>query len=352
MTTRREYLKKAIAGSTLISLSGCLDPNNPENIFEGGSNKPSFNETVKDVKLRETPSKFVGIDADRTIILSDTLANNLSVGSYEQVRVRTKSNPEIQWQQRSSIYTTRFDADFNTDSNENIAWMTQEALQRQGLGTKENLVDIAPFATNPNIENRSNADSLKDIMEQKIKGDNYQSKLIACAPHGGDILKNSERQALLFSSENEFNSWLAAGYEYTNEQAYKRFYVNPDLLNPTSFYELDSLTGENYEYAISFVLLDDFDTESTIIIGGLAELEIKRVYAAELNDALPSSYNIKIDVNGRYDGTDTRNFVNQISENGVNGIQIAQTRDITRTSWRTVAKACLEAHKSYTDYDD
>jgi len=351
MTTRRDYLKKTIAGSALLSLSGCLDPNNPQDILNGGSSKHSFEETVKDVKLRQTPNSFTGTDSDRTIILSDTLAESLDVEAYEQVRVRTKSNPEIKWQQRSSLYTTRFDADFNTESEENVAWMTQEGLKRQGLGTKENLVDISPFATNPNIETRENAEGLKDIMEQKIAGDNYNSKLIVCAPHGGDILKNSELQALFFSSQEEYNSWLAAGYEYTNNQAYKRFYINPDLINVESFYELNSLSDQEYNYALSFVLLDDFDRDPTVIIGGLAEIELKRVYASKLNDALPSSYKIKIDTNGRYDGTDTRNFVNQISKNGVNGIQIAQTRSVTRTSWRTVANACLEAHKAYTEDD-
>ena len=349
MTTRRDYLKKTIAGATVIPLAGCVDPNNPTSVFEDNST-PSFDSTLTDVKLRETPSGFSGLDSDRTIILSDSLASSLGVGSYEQVRVRTKSNPEIKWQQRATIYTTRFDADFNTETDENVAWMTQGGLKRQGLGEKENLVDITPFATNPNIENRSKADSLKDIMEQNIRQRN-QTELIACAPHGGDILANSERQALFFSSQEEYNSWLTAGYEYTNEQAYKRFYVNPDLLNPASFYELNRLTSRSYDYAISFVLLDDFNTESTLIIGGLAEIELKRVYASKLNSALPSSYSVRIDTNGRYDGSDTRNFINQISSNGVNGIQIAQTRDITRNSWRTVASACLDAHKTYLEDD-
>lgn len=348
MVSRRTYLKTGLAGVTLSATAGCIDPNNPTEGF-GGNSEPTFDQTVEDVTLKKLPEQYSNLN--RNIIITSSLANTLDVGEYEQIRVRTKSNPEIQWQQRASLVTTRFDSDFNTPDTEQseIAWMTEQGLRRIGLGTKENSVNLTPFAPNPNIETRDRAESIKDIMEQSIQSDNTNEDLIVCSPHGGDILSNSERQALFFASQEEFNSWTAVSYGHTRKEAYNRFYVNPNELNPTSFYKLNQLTSDEYEYAVSFVLLDDPEKQSSIIIGGLAEIEIKRVYASALRDALPSSYSIRIDTNGEYDGSDTRNFVNRLTENGVNGIQIAQTRDITRNSWRTVAQACLDAHKSYLE---
>jgi hypothetical protein len=344
--SRRRFIQSGVLGGAVV-LSGCSEADTPFRDNEETISKPSFDDTIGNITVKKTPEGY-GNGRKRFIILSDALVEDFGFGDYEQVRVRNQADPEVQWQRRPILYSTRTDPSFNSSNSEEnsyTAWMSEDAMKRIGLGSQGE-IKIDPFAPNPNIDSREEAKGLNEFVEQSINGKYEEEELIALAPHGGDIAKNTERQALLVASETTYSAWITAGYD-DEDSAFERWFVSPNLINPDSFYQLEILLSNNeYEYAVSFVQIDE--TEH-IVIGGLGDRELKQKYKEQIKKEVPDRFTVEVELSGEYDGTDTRNIVNSVTESGTNGVQVAQSSEALEDYWDSISEACLKAHTEYLD---
>ncbi len=340
-SNRRRFLQLSAIG-VATSLAGC----SASPFVDDENSRPSFEATIGDVTVKEAPGQY-GSGRGQFIIISDGLRSDFEVGNYEQVRVENEADPEARWQQRPIIYTTRTDPDFVADEDEErVAWMSRAGMRRLGLGDSGS-VKISPFASHPEITSRNEAEELNEFIEQSVSADR---DILACAPHGGQIAKNTERQSLFFSSESDYSSWLAAGYDNENA-AVDRWFVPPELINTKSFYELGELDDNNrFNFAVSFIKIRDEDAaDADVIIGGLANRQLRGLYAEYITEALPEGREAIVQSEGVYDGSDTGNIVNKITDSGTRGVQVAQSQTVLASHWEKVAEACLEAHEAYFD---
>lgn len=330
--SRRRFIA---AGATVgvSSLAGCatdtfnISDDNTENEYE----------EITGVKVKETPDGY-NQDEDYFAVISDNLQQEYDIGRHQQMRLRIQADSQEQWRLRPAIFTSKVEPDF-TSEEENTIWLSPGGLERI-FAEPEMIVAAQPFATSPLIDTKQQARDTDDFIEQSITKDD---DLLACASSGGDIYSNTGLQALHISSETDASSWACFGYD-DRDRAEERFYVRPDLINPDSYNDVRFLIeDEDFDYAVNFIGLTRNRSE-TIIIGGLAKQSLQNEIRENIQAAFestPINPRVYIEETGENAGTDTNNIVNRFSEDGSNGIQIAQSDDIIADYWQEVANAVI-----------
>lgn len=333
--SRRTFLGAA-AALGMTGLSGCMGEQFEQ--FQNGGDETEWSE-ITGITVRETPDDYNN-EQDYFAVVSDDLQKEYEIGTHRQIRLRLQASGMEQWRLRPAIFTTKVEPDF-TSERENTIWLSSAGMDRISAEPKM-VINALPFATSPNYDTIEAAKENNELIEQSITKD---ETLLACASNGGQIFKNTELQALHVSSESNASSWLTAGFDDRNN-AKERWHVRPELINPKSYNDVRFLVeDQEYEYAVNFLGHRDSGPSELIIIGGLVENEVKNKIKTELEnqfDDTDVSLTVRLENTGQYAGTDTQNIVNRFSDDGDNGLQIVQSRDIHTEYWERVANAVLK----------
>lgn len=332
--SRRKYLS-VTAALGITGLSGCVSDALPS--FNEEDTKNEHTE-ITGVRVRETPDGY-NQEADNFVVVSDNLQSEYNIGRHEQIRLRIQADDMEQWRLRPAVFTTKVEPDFTSDEEDTI-WLSSNGMERI-FAEPEMIISVLPYATSPLIDTKNEAQSNNDFIEQSIT---KQEELLACASSGGDIYENTHLQALHISSESKASSWVSLGYD-DRDRAFERWEVDPTLLNPKSYNDVRFLIeDENFNNAVNFIGIPN-DHTGRIVIGGLAPSSLQERIKSNIESAfegVPKQVSVEISESGEYAGTDARNIVNRFSDDGSNGIQIAQSVDIHTDYWKPVAEAVLE----------
>jgi len=173
------------------------------------------------------------------------------------------------------------------------------------------------------------AQGTKSFDEEKI---DYSDTpfLLSCSPHGGMIEKKTAEQTILLENLIEdCSAWFCRGFK-DGGNAEKEFHVTSTKLHEESLEFLPELCDRQFNYAVSFHGCD----EDGIKIGGGASRQLKYGMKEYIDDFVECS--VEVVFEGKYAGTDKMNFINRVSDNG---IQLEQSKEVREDSWRTVVRA-------------
>ena len=179
---------------------------------------------------------------------------------------------------------------------------------------------------------------------ERLRDDGRQSRLIAVAPHGGDIERHTDRQAERVRSRlgvGAASAWRCKGWN-GDRGAFERWHITSTDINEASFPRLESVISRGFTFAVAF---HGFD-EAGILIGGTAPDPLKLEIQSALERATRGS-GIGVRIarpNDRFGGDDPCNIVNRLSAGG-NGIQIEQSPEARTDHWRRIADAVAEVYR-------
>jgi phage replication-related protein YjqB (UPF0714/DUF867 family) len=261
----------------------------------------------------------------------------------EQVRIRRKDDPRF-----FALYTVKQanpGADLRDDERANVVRAGRAGRER--LGTAANIeatvlarvVDAAPQL------GEANGARFFEIADDHRK----QSYFIAIAPHGGEIERHTDEQALevvrqLCAAGLPASSWLCKGYGDAAKGAFDRWHITSTDLQPTCFPLLEPLISRRFCYAVAFHGFNRAKGEADVYIGGAALRSLKVNIKRALNDLdLP----IKVKISTRHDspkfqGFSAENITNRLTtRGGIHLEQSAQARKYHLEIARAVAHAFL-----------
>jgi phage replication-related protein YjqB (UPF0714/DUF867 family) len=260
-----------------------------------------------------------------------------SVG--EQVRIKRNDDPRF-----FALYTVKQanpDADLRDQGRANVLRAGQQGRER--LGTAANIeatVQAKVVDAAPQLE-EANGARFFEIADD----DGKQSYFIVIAPHGGEIERHTDEQALetvrqLCAAGLPASSWLCKGYGDAVKGAFDRWHITSTDLQPTCFPLLEPLISRRFCYAVAFHGFDRRPNEADVYIGGAASRSLKVNIKRALNDLdLP----IKVKISTRHDspkfqGFSAENITNRVAKRGIHLEQSAQARKYYLEIARAVAQ--------------
>lgn len=187
-------------------------------------------------------------------------------------------------------------------------------------------------APSPDYETRAEAEHNDEYVEILVDN-SQQSKLVACAVHGGWIEYRTDEQAEYVAETLDVTEWSCAGYN-SGGGAYDRWHITSTDISRHSFPRLDSIADRQFTHAVSF---HGF-SEDGIRIGGRAPDSLKQDVRDEIDDATGGRYDVSLASDGDYDGDSSENFVNWLTADG-SGVQVEQEWDARTDDWDTIAEA-------------
>jgi phage replication-related protein YjqB (UPF0714/DUF867 family) len=243
-----------------------------------------------------------------------------SVDPGQQVRLR-RTDDEF------AVYTV---AATDAGTSARTLWLTDAGRAR--LGTQSAFEATIESPVPDQTHARTAAERLGEYVEEVRDGGR---DLVVGAPHGGKIEPYTDDQALRVGVRTADSTvWIGRGWR-PGGGAYDRWHVTSTDIHPASFPGLGRIADRSFEYAVSF---HGYGGDG-IRIGGGAPKRVKREVRAALGDAVGDVLDVHLATDGPYAGSDPDNFVNWLTENGRNGIQLEQSFAARRTHWQQIADA-------------
>jgi len=205
---------------------------------------------------------------------------------------------------------------------------TTDPVVRLGLGGRRRLQTDDAFDgvldTKVVDQDLSDPEAMEagELVERLVDDDGSQRRLIAIAPHGGDIEEHTDEQAERVAEQlgpNLATAWRSKGWG-SNGGAFVRWHITSTDLNPVCFPLLNSVISRRFINAVAF---HGFDDEPGVLIGGTAPARVKKRLSRAIGQVLPAGLEARVALpDERYGGDDPSNIVNRISP--CRGIQIEQ----------------------------
>jgi len=251
----------------------------------------------------------------------------------QQIRVKNTDNNEY------AIYTV---SETRQESPDSIVRMGQTARKKLGTTSEFNAI-VDSQVVHPSFTDEE-AEANSEFVE-RLTDNGTHTGLVAIAPHGGNIEIYTDEQAERVASqlaEKGVSSWRCKGWKQGGG-AYDRWHITSTEINPASFPLLNTIINRSFTHAVAF---HGF-TESEILIGGGANLELKQEIQLAIKNAVNGS-NIIVEIAGaesNYGGDSSANIVNRLANNN-NGIQIEQSLTARENYWQQIADAVASVYKS------
>ena len=168
---------------------------------------------------------------------------------------------------------------------------------------------------------------------------------IVIAPHGGDIERRTDDQALCVLAglhDRAVSGWLCRGW-YLGGGAFLHWHITATDLHEASFPKLARVIGRRFRFAVAFHGFDD-DVEHDILVGGIAPEPLKLEIKSAIEAAVPS---LKVHItlpDEKFGGDSKRNIVNRLAAGGA-GIQLEQKPHVRDHHARAVADAVVGVYR-------
>lgn len=281
-----------------------------------------------DITIEENDGDAVLRSDEERCNLSDNVRDREGIASGTQIRVRDESDEPTY---ESGLYTVA-----DGCRRDDVVEMGTDGLDRMGFGPGT-AVSVQARAPHPTYETRAEAESNDEYVE--ILGDADQSALVACAPHGGRIEYNTDRQSEFVAESLNATEWSCVGYN-SGGGAYDRWHVGSTDIDRRSFPKLDDVADRGFDHAVSF---HGFSNDGVAVGGGASKCLLSEVRDA-IAEATDGRYDVRLaDADGAYGGDSPENFVNWLADG--NGVQIEQSWDARVDDWKTIAGAVSRVYE-------
>lgn len=171
---------------------------------------------------------------------------------------------------------------------------------------------------------------------EDLVDDGVQDRLVACAPHGGDVEPATGRQAARLSARRGATCWRCRGTA-DGGGAFDRWHVPSTAVDPADFPLLSRIADRGFDRAVAF----HGHAGDGVLVGGGAPAAEKRRVADAVAAAVGGPAGgppVRVATEGPYAGTSDRNLVNWLTGDG-GGVQVEQAAAVRADSWRAVADA-------------
>jgi phage replication-related protein YjqB (UPF0714/DUF867 family) len=171
-------------------------------------------------------------------------------------------------------------------------------------------------------------------------------ELAVLAPHGGDIEKHTDEQALRVQQVLKGKSvrcWRCMGWK-KGGGASARWHITSAEISEHSFPQLGQLFSQRFTYAVAF----HGWTEDFIGIGGNADDGLKTEVISSIRAALiaaGSTIKVRLAGAGKFSGNDPNNIVNRLTRSGKGGVQIEQSKAARDNHWQIIADAVAQVYR-------
>lgn len=317
-----------IAGAALFLFTACADNQKQDagvDAYCSGSTS-SFRAQVK-----QYPSSI----SDERIYMNETLGQALGAVVGQQVRIFPENEVN-----RYGLYTI---ADwYDGSSNGNVLWMDDSGWQRLNQDKPFNAcVREQAFQYELSLDQLQAHDEFSCFLSET---NTTHTGIVVGAPHGGYIEINTDDQAIWFFDQIAINhnkdvsAWYCAGYQSV-VGSFDAWHITSTDISPKSFLLLDQIADRGFTYAVSF---HGF-SKDYYLIGGSAPESLKSDIKTAIESAVSGAYTVILAKPGdQYAGVSSKNFVNWLTANGANGIQIEQPRSSRLTYGKAVAQAVAD----------
>lgn len=216
---------------------------------------------------------------------------------------------------------------------------------RSRLGTTDTFIaTVDTDITHPTYTD-AEAQQQSEFVE-RLDDDGTQTRLVVCAPHGGMVERYTDEQAEAVAARLAplgASSWRCKGWR-AGGGAYDRWHITSTDIHRDSFPLLDSVADRGFEYAVSFHGIGG----SGVLVGGGAPVELKAELKAEIEARIDDpDVPVTVVTGGQYAGESPANFVNWLTADAANGIQIEQSytaRSVYRDAIVDAVVAVYERH--------
>ena len=237
-----------------------------------------------------------------------------------------------------ALYTV---SEVRDDDPRGVVRMGAKGRQRLGaeLGFTGTIDGTVPEPT----LNDDDAERQGEFVE-RLQDDGRHRKLIAIAPHGGDIEKHTDAQAERVARRlrrHGVSAWRCKGWRPSG--AFDAWHITSVDINEASFPLLRAvMERRRFTYAVAF---HGFGPEE-VLVGGGARLRLKQEVVEAVERALRgTTFTVRIAGPGDpVGGDDAENIVNRLTAGGQNGIQIEQGLDVREQRWEQIADAVASVY--------
>lgn len=167
---------------------------------------------------------------------------------------------------------------------------------------------------------------------------------VVIAPHGGDIEKRTDDEAMHFgsalaSSRLPVTVWICKGFGDGLAGAFDRWHIRSTDLHPESFPKLQRIARRKFQHGIAFHGFARKPGEADVYIGGGASESLKAEIKSALEDAgLPLEIRVAAGADDpKFQGRKPDNLINRLAAQGIHIEQSAKARTFDLQIATTIA---------------
>jgi phage replication-related protein YjqB (UPF0714/DUF867 family) len=182
---------------------------------------------------------------------------------------------------------------------------------------------------------------------ERLRDNGINRGLIVIAPHGGDIERRTDDQAVCVIGrlhDRAVSAWICRGW-YVGGGAFRHWHITASDLHEASFPKLARVLGRPFRFAVAFHGFDDDDIPHDILLGGIASDPLKLEIRAAIEAAVPSLAVHITQPDEKFGGDSKRNIVNRLAAGGA-GIQLEQKPHVRDEHARAVADAVADVYRA------
>lgn len=273
--------------------------------------------------------------AERCSLDPDQL-RTLGLGSGSQVRV-------VRGPDRLALYTI---SELRQEANHAIVRMAAIARRRLDTdGEFEATLDTRVLRSTLSDEE---ARDQSEFVE-RLDDDGRQRQLVALAPHGGAIERQTDLQAERVAEilgPARASAWRCKGFK-TGGGALEAWHITSADISDSSFPLLRRIARRRFSHAVAF---HGF-ASAGVLVGGAASQEMKDTIADTIRDVvLGSTIRVRVALpEDDLNGNDPKNVVNRVTRDGRGGVQIEQSAAARDRFWAPIACAVAATYARVFD---
>lgn len=295
--------------------------------------------------MKHDTKQALGRDADKSspisgtknsITVSQNIATDLKLVEGQQVTVKNLDAGDVR--QGTGRYIGAFRI---------VEFLKENDIVLFGKEGRELLSDDGGFRLQIRDQVPNNALSVPEARQlnesiETLQITDYDSDILALAPHSGAIEANTEESAQWFARKCKQHGVNVDVYTFRGfgRASFSRWHVGSSAFHLRSFPKLREVASRQYSLVVAFHLRDIPNDEDPpeVRVGGLSDEALRERAASRLDDALPSKYRIVTNPSRTMMGRSSANITNNLSRDGKSGLQIESTPRNQQIRRKTVGR--------------
>jgi phage replication-related protein YjqB (UPF0714/DUF867 family) len=236
--------------------------------------------------------------------ISRELADRLGARAGIQLRIRSRATGEVG---AYTVHEVRAD-----DADLRLAKAARDPIG----ATPGTEVDLRTTVPRADLQ-FEDAWRSGDVVETVWHDPDADPEVVFCAPHGGDLERNTDQSAAFAARAfglDRCSAWMVHNF---GADTLDRWHVTSSAISPASYPGLGRLVGTEPSVAVSFHLWNGDE----LVVGGRAPADVREDLAEVIADAVNETREV-VTEGAKYMGDTEANFVNWLPAGKRGGIQL------------------------------